>query len=155
MGFSIDDQWSASAGLKVQWRGDRSRFAVLAEPIGSGSRNPGDPRLYLQCKAGDRASVATDQRGPRTRHTFSSFETRRPPLCRSTTHGYVRLFRYADDPAERATGTRNIPRGSRGRMDGEICSNMGNLFLSEQRNNFLNFNSLNTLPKLAQSVVER
>lgn len=51
--------------------------------------------------------VATDERGPRTRHTFSSFE-RPASLCRSTTHGYVRLFRYADDPAERPTGTRNI-----------------------------------------------
>lgn len=104
----------------------------------------------MQCKAGDRASVATDQRGPRTRHTFSSFETRRPPLCRSTTHGYVRLFRYADDPAERATGTRNIPRGSTdgGRMGGEICSNDGKSLSFETMNNFL-LNSLSAPRKLA------
>ena len=98
-------------GIKGPMERDRSRFAVLAEPIGSGSRNPGDPRPYLQCKVGDRASQLPTNEHPA--HAIRPLPSKGPPpLCRSTTHGYVRLFRYADDPAERPTGNTEYTWGS-------------------------------------------
>lgn len=85
---------------RVRWikgptKRDGSRFAVLTEPIGSGSRNPGDRGWYLQCKTG------TTGRDGRAYASFSIAGL--ALLVRATTHGYVRLFRYADDPpGERA-----------------------------------------------------
>lgn len=122
-GFSIDNQWSASAGLKVQWREIDldSRYWLSQSDLVQGT--PGTAAVFAM-QSRRPCVVATDERGPRTRHTSSSFE-RPASLCRSTTHGYVRLFRYADDPAERPTSTRNIlgsPTSTETEKSGKLLS---------------------------------
>lgn len=92
--------------MRVRWikgpmERDRSRFAVLTEPIGSGSRNPGDRDGICNAKQGTAGATGADE----TDAIRVLFHRRTRPPCRATTHGYVRLFRYADDPAGRASET--------------------------------------------------
>lgn len=61
--------------MRVRWikgpmERDRSRFAVLTEPIGSGSRNPGDRDGICNAKQG--TAGATGGRDGHTRHTSFS-----------------------------------------------------------------------------------
>lgn len=105
-GFQSTINEARPCWIKGPTKRDRSRFAVLTEPIGSGSRNPGDRDGICNAKQGTAgATGAADETGAHTPYVL--FHRRTRPPCRATTHGYVRLFRYADDPSsERARGRR-------------------------------------------------
>lgn len=105
-GFSIDNQWSASAGLKVQWREIDldSRYWLSQSDLVQGT--PGTAAVFAM-QSRRPCVVATDERETRA-HAIRPLPSKAcSSLSRHDTHGYVRLFRYADDPAERPTGTRN------------------------------------------------
>lgn len=113
-GFQSTINEARPCWIKGPTRRDRSRFAVLTEPIGSGSRNPGDRDGICNAKQGTAgATGAADETGAHTPYVL--FHRRTRPPCRATTHGYVRLFRYADDPSsERGESERTVGRGEDG-----------------------------------------
>jgi len=116
--------------IKGPMEGDGSRFAVLTEPIGSGSRNPGDRDGICNANAGNRRGYRANETSAHTPYVSLSIAGARPP-CRATTHGYVRLFRYADDPTER---TRRPERGSDGDGEGGTPLTLALFFARDEAN---------------------
>jgi len=94
--FSIDNQWSASAGLKVQRREIDldSRYWLSQSDLVQGT--PGTATVFAMQNR-EPPGLPADETGAHTPHVLFHRRTRSP--CRATTHGYVRLFRYADDPS--------------------------------------------------------
>ena len=98
--FSIDNQWSASAGLKVQRREIDldSRYWLSQSDLVQGT--PGTATVFAMQNR-EPPGLPADETGAHTPYIL--FHRRSRSLCRATTHGYIRLFRYADDPSsERA-----------------------------------------------------
>lgn len=109
--------------IKGPMEKDRSRFAVLTEPIGSGSRNPGDRDDICNAKQGTaRATDAANETGAHT--PYVSFSIAGFPPCRARTHGYVRLFRYADDPPRLRERTRRRTRERQRRRLGRLSPSL-------------------------------
>lgn len=94
--FSIGNQWSASAGLKVQRREIDldSRYWLSQSDLVQGT--PGTATVFAMQNR-EPPGLLADETGAHTPYVL--FHRRTRPPCRATTHGYVRLFRYADDPS--------------------------------------------------------
>lgn len=111
--FSIDNQWSASAGLKVQRREIDldSRYWLSQSDLVQGT--PGTATVFAMQNR-EPPGLLADETGAHTPYVL--FHRRTRPPSRATTHGYVRLFRYADDPSSESEKEKGRKEDGEGRF---------------------------------------
>jgi len=112
--------------------GDGSRFAVLTEPIGSGSRNPGDRDGICNANAGNRRGYRANETSAHT--PYASLSIAELALLVAPRH--MATFDYLDMQMIRrpTEPTRRPGRGSEGDGEGGTPLTLALFFARDEAN---------------------